>query len=171
MTKILNAIMAQQQDIDMLKSAVIEVQQKVNEIISAINSAAAPAEEEDTRAYRDNGAEGKTAVDLLGDMKGDYVSLEYISAEDEQNGGNRKVPDYSEEGEEALSAALENGKPEPSLLASKGDPTYYVYLMDSSGREDKVTFYLNCYVSMDSIPGVVMKISETEYQAVLDLFD
>lgn len=48
MTKILNAIMAQQQDIDMLKSAVIEVQQKVNEIISAINSAAAPVEEEDT---------------------------------------------------------------------------------------------------------------------------
>lgn len=48
MTKILNAIMTQQQDIDMLKSAVIEVQQKVNEIISAINSAAAPAEEEDT---------------------------------------------------------------------------------------------------------------------------
>lgn len=47
-TKILNAIMTQQQDIDMLKSAVIEVQQKVNEIISAINSAAAPAEEEDT---------------------------------------------------------------------------------------------------------------------------
>lgn len=48
MTKILNAIMTQQQDIDMLKSAVIEVQQKVNEIISAINSAAAPVEEEDT---------------------------------------------------------------------------------------------------------------------------
>lgn len=47
-TKILNAIMAQQQDIDMLKSAMIEVQQKVNEIISAINSAAAPVEEEDT---------------------------------------------------------------------------------------------------------------------------
>lgn len=47
-TKILNAIMTQQQDIDILKSAVIEVQQKVNEIISAINSAAAPTEEEDT---------------------------------------------------------------------------------------------------------------------------
>lgn len=47
-TKILNAIMTQQQDIDMLKSAVIEVQQKVNEIISAINSAVAPVEEEDT---------------------------------------------------------------------------------------------------------------------------
>ena len=47
-TKILNAIMTQQQDIDTLRTAVIEVQQKVNEIISAINSAAAPAEEEDT---------------------------------------------------------------------------------------------------------------------------
>jgi len=129
------------------------------------------ADEEETRAYRDNGAEGKTAVDLLGNMKGDYVSLEYISAEDEQNGGSRKVPEYSEEGEQALSSALENGSPEPSLFASKGDPTYYVYLMDSSGKEDKVTFYLNCYVSMDSIPGVVMRISETEYQAVLDLFD
>lgn len=46
-TKILNAIMTQQQDIDALRTAVIEVQQKVNEIISAINSAAAPAEEED----------------------------------------------------------------------------------------------------------------------------
>lgn len=57
MTKILNAIMAQQQDIDMLKSAVIEVQQKVNEIISAINSAATPAEEntseEETAAVED----------------------------------------------------------------------------------------------------------------------
>lgn len=47
-TKILNAIMTQQQDIDALRTAVIEVQQKVNEIISAINSAAAPIEEEDT---------------------------------------------------------------------------------------------------------------------------
>ncbi len=46
--KILNAIIAQQQDIDILKSAVIEVQQKVNEIISAINNAAAPTEEENT---------------------------------------------------------------------------------------------------------------------------
>ena len=47
-TKILNAIMTKQQDIDALRTAVIEVQQKVNEIISAINSAAATAEEEDT---------------------------------------------------------------------------------------------------------------------------
>ena len=39
--------MTQQQDIDALRTAVIEVQQKVNEIISAINSAAT-AEEEDT---------------------------------------------------------------------------------------------------------------------------
>lgn len=46
-TKILNAIMTQQQDIDALRTAMIEVQQKVNEIISAINSAAAPVEEED----------------------------------------------------------------------------------------------------------------------------
>lgn len=163
-----DSVQAEASEDDEMDAMMTEESEQYDESDSDMSDA---AEEEDTRAYRDNGAEGKTAVDLLGDMKGDYVSLEYISAEDEQNGGNRKVPDYSEEGEEALSAALENGKPEPSLLASKGDPTYYVYLMDSSGREDKVTFYLNCYVSMDSIPGVVMKISETEYQAVLDLFD
>lgn len=46
-TKILNALLAQQEQIEVLRTALIEVQGKINEIISAINSAA-PAEEEDT---------------------------------------------------------------------------------------------------------------------------
>ena len=45
-TKILNAIMAQQQDIDAIRTALVEVQEKVNEIISAINGAAATDQEE-----------------------------------------------------------------------------------------------------------------------------
>ena len=46
-TKILNAIMAQQQDIDTIRTALVEVQEKVNEIISAINGAAATGQEKE----------------------------------------------------------------------------------------------------------------------------
>ena len=46
-TKILNALLAQQEQIEVLRTALIETQGKVNEIINALNSAA-PAEEEDT---------------------------------------------------------------------------------------------------------------------------
>lgn len=114
---------------------------------------------------------GKSPVDLLGNMKGDYVTIEYISAEDEANGGSRKVPEYSEEGEKALTAALDRGKARPSVMADKGDPVYYVYLTNSSGKEDKITFYENGYVSMDSIPGMVMKVPDDEYAEVMKLFE
>lgn len=39
-TKILTAILMQQNDIDAIKKALVETQQKVNEIINAIESAA-----------------------------------------------------------------------------------------------------------------------------------
>jgi hypothetical protein len=35
---------------------------------------------------------------------------------------------------------------------------------------NKATFYENEYISLDSIPGVVMKISHAEYEAVMQLF-
>ena len=114
---------------------------------------------------------GKEPVDLLGDRKGDYVNIEYISAADEANGGSRKVPEYTEEGERALSAALGSGKAKPAVMVKKGEPTYYVYLTDSKGKVDKVTFYENGYVSMDSIPGMVMKVPDDEYAEVMELFE
>ena len=40
-TKILNAILAQQEEIEMLKTVSAELQEKVNEIINAWNTAAA----------------------------------------------------------------------------------------------------------------------------------
>ena len=113
---------------------------------------------------------GKTAVDLLGEMADEYVALEYISAEDEATGGARTVPDYTKAGEAALSAAFESGRAEPSFLAKKGKPVYYVYLTRKGGQVNKATFYENEYISLDSIPGVVMKISHAEYEAVMQLF-
>ena len=129
------------------------------------------AEEAQSPEEADAESGGKSPVDLLGDKKGDYVSIEYISAEDEANGGSRKVPEYSEEGERALSAALDSGKARPSVMADKGDPVYYVYLTDSKGKEDKITFYENGFVSMDSIPGMVMKVPDDEYAEVMELFE
>lgn len=113
----------------------------------------------------------KTAVDLLGDLKGDYVRLEYISAADESAGAQRKVPSYTKEGEDALSHAFEKGKKVPAIMADKGAPVYYVYLTDSKGKEEKVTFYENGYISMASIPGVVLKEEKEEYDRVLALFE
>ena len=113
---------------------------------------------------------GKTAVDLLGEMADEYVALEYISAEDEAKGGARTVPDYTKAGGAALSAAFESGRAEPSFLAKKGKPVYYVYLTRKGGQVNKATFYENEYISLDSIPGVVMKISHAEYEAVMQLF-
>ena len=100
----------------------------------------------------------------------EYVALEYISAEDEAKGGARTVPDYTKAGEAALSAAFESGRAEPSFLAKKGKPVYYVYLTRKGGQVNKATFYENEYISLDSIPGVVMKISHAEYEAVMQLF-
>ena len=113
---------------------------------------------------------GKTAVDLLGELADEYLALEYISAEDEAQGGSRIVPDYTRAGEAALTAAFESGRAMPSLLANVGKPVYYVYLTRKSGKVEKATFYENEYVGMDSIPGVVMKISHAEYEAVMQLF-
>lgn len=112
----------------------------------------------------------KTAVDLLGEFKGDYIKLEYISAEDEANGGSRIVPEYSEEGEAALSEAFSKGKATPKIIAETGEATYYVYLTKENGEVHKVTFYENCYVGMDNVPGVVMKITQAEYEDVMELF-
>ena len=110
------------------------------------------------------------AVDLMGDKKGDYVSLEYISAEDQADGKSTTVPEYMPEGEEILSRAFDNGKPVPSLMAQTGDPVYYVFLTRENGKVDTITFYENTYVSMDNYPGVVMRISQADYEDVMTLF-
>jgi hypothetical protein len=121
-------------------------------------------------AEADGRETAKVAVDMLGELKGDYVSLEYISAEDEANGGSRKVPEYTEEGEIALSEAFSKGKPTPAVFASTGEATYYVYLTRKNGEVHRAVFYENAYVSMDNIPGVVMKISQADYEEVKVLF-
>ena len=133
------------------------------------------AEAEESSEVAENRAAGsffgnKTAVDMLGDLKGDYVSLEIISAEDEANGGSRLVPEYTEEGEKALSEAFSKGKPTPKVFAATGEATYYVYLTKKNGEVHRAVFYENAYVSMDNIPGVVMKISQADYEEVKALF-
>ena len=110
------------------------------------------------------------AVALLGDMRGDYVKLEFISAEEAASGGERRVPEYSKEREEALSAALENGETRVAMFTDTGKPVYYVYLTHRSGKEDKVTFYENGYVGIDTIPGVVMKVPEDTFEAAMEIF-
>lgn len=160
-----------------------EVPQEAEKVQNEAADSSLETEEESETAQKDslmeNDAEAgeqvnqdavKTAVDLLGERAEEYIGLEYISAEEEANGGTRKVPDYTEEGEKALTAAFENGKAEPSILAKKGKPIYYVYLTRKGGSVDKATFYENEYVSLDSIPAMVLKISHAEYEAVLELF-
>ena len=134
----------------------------------AAESEAAESEASDRAAGFNNGV--KTAVDLLGDLKGDYISLEYISAEDEANGGSRKVPEYTEEGEIALSEAFSKGKATPAIMVSTGKATYYVYLTRENGEVHRAVFYENAYVSMDNIPGIVMKISQADYEEIEALF-
>ena len=112
----------------------------------------------------------KAAVDLMGDYKDDYVYLEYISAEDAANGGETTVPEYTKEGEEILSRALANGKAVPTMVANTGEPAYYVYLTKENGKVDTITFYELSYVSMTKFPGVVMKISQADYEDVMTLF-
>ena len=160
-----------------------EVSQEAEKVQNEAADSSLETEEESETAQKDslmeNDAEAgeqvnqdavKTAVDLLGERAEEYIGLEYIAAEEEANGGTRKVPDYTEEGEKALTAAFENGKAEPSILAKKGKPIYYVYLTRKGGSVDKATFYENEYVSLDSIPAMVLKISHAEYEAVLELF-
>jgi len=129
---------------------------------------AAESEAADRAAGVDNSV--KTAVDMLGELKGDYIRLEYISAEDEANGGSRKVPEYTEEGEIALSEAFSKGKATPAIMVSTGKATYYVYLTRENGEVHRAVFYENAYVSMDNIPGIVMKISQADYEAIENLF-
>lgn len=114
--------------------------------------------------------DGKTAVDMLGDLKGDYVKLEIITAEDKANGGARTVPEYSEEKERALTAALEDGQKMPTLFVRMGHPVGYVYLTDSTGKEDIVTFYENGYVGINTIPSFVMKLSDQAFEDVMEMF-
>lgn len=110
------------------------------------------------------------AVALLGDMQGDYVKLEFISAQEAASGGERRVPEYSKEREEALSSALENGETKVAIFTDTGNPVYYVFLTDSRGDEDKVTFYEKGYVSIDTIPGVVMKIPDETFEEAMEIF-
>ena len=124
---------------------------------------AAESEAADRAAGVDNSV--KTAVDMLGELKGDY-----ISAEDEANGGSRKVPEYTEEGEIALSEAFSKGKATPAIMVSTGKATYYVYLTRENGEVHRAVFYENAYVSMDNIPGIVMKISQADYEEIENLF-
>ena len=137
---------------------------------SAAEELADSAVEDKAAEAAANNSLAKTAVDMLGEFKGDYVRLEYISAEEEANGGSRKVPEYTVEGEIALSEAFSKGKAAPAILASTGEATYYVYLTTKNGEEHRVVFYENAYVSMDNIPGIVMKISQADYEEIEDLF-
>lgn len=160
---------------DMIAEAVqAEEEAAADEAIAEAEAAAAEeaAEEEITRDTAEDWLqEGeKSAVDLLGELKGDYIRVEIISAEEEANGGSRRVPEYTKEGEEALSKAISEGQAQPAFIAATGKEKYYVYLTTKNGEEHKVTIYENAYVGIDIIPGVVMKISQADYEAVEALF-
>ena len=137
---------------------------------------AAEAENEESGEADRNSADmapqegAKAAIDLMGEYKGDYVALEYISAEDAANGGETTVPEYTKEGEEILSRAFANGKAMPSMAANTGEPSYFVYLTRQNGKVDTITFYELAYVSMTNYPGFVMKISQADYDEVMTLF-
>lgn len=160
---------------DMIAEAVqAEEEAAADEAIAEAEEAAEEAvqEEEITRDTAEDWLqEGeKSAVDLLGELKGDYIRVEIISAEEEANGGSRRVPEYTKEGEEALSKAISEGQAQPAFIAATGKEKYYVYLTTKNGEEHKVTIYENAYVGIDIIPGVVMKISQADYEAVEALF-
>lgn len=143
-------------------------ERSVSDAVQEIGEAAeetAEAEEAFESEY-----EGKTAVDLLGDLKGGYVKLEFISAEDAANGGETSVPEYTKEREEALSSALEKGEKKAAMFTDEGAPIYYVYLTRADGKVDVVTFYEKGYVSMNTVPGIVLKISDEAFAAVMDVF-
>lgn len=133
-------------------------------------AAAVETEEAPSRDSAEAPAAEKTAVDMLGDLKGNYVRLEIMTAEDQANGGERRVPEYSEEMEKALTAALEDGQKMPVLFVRLGRPVGYVFLADSTGKEDVVTFYENGYVGISTIPSFVMKVSDEEFEDVVEIF-
>lgn len=155
---------------DMIAEAVQAEEAAADEAIAEAEEAV--QEEEITRDTAEDWLqEGeKSAVDLLGELKGDYIRVEIISAEEEANGGSRRVPEYTKEGEEALSKAISEGQAQPAFIAATGKEKYYVYLTTKNGEEHKVTIYENAYVGIDIIPGVVMKISQADYEAVEALF-
>lgn len=159
---------------DMIAEAVQAEEAAADEAIAEAEEAAEEVvqEEEITRDTAEDWLqEGeKSAVDLLGELKGDYIRVEIISAEEEANGGSRRVPEYTKEGEEALSKAISEGQAQPAFIAATGKEKYYVYLTTKNGEEHKVTIYENAYVGIDIIPGVVMKISQADYEAVEALF-
>lgn len=164
---------------DMIAEAVQAEEAAADEAIAEAEAAAAEeaageAEQEEqitSDTAEDWLQEGeKSAVDLLGELKGDYIRVEIISAEEEANGGSRRVPEYTKEGEEALSKAISEGQAQPAFIAATGKEKYYVYLTTKNGEEHKVTIYENAYVGIDIIPGVVMKISQADYEAVEALF-
>lgn len=159
---------------DMIAEAVQAEEAAADEAIAEAEEAAEEAvqEEEITRDTAEDWLqEGeKSAVDLLGELKGDYIRVEIISAEEEANGGSRRVPEYTKEGEEALSKAISEGQAQPAFIAATGKEKYYVYLTTKNGEEHKVTIYENAYVGIDIIPGVVMKISQADYEDVMTLF-
>ena len=161
---------------DMIAEAVqAEEEAAADEAIAEAEAAAAEEAVQEEEITRDTAEdwlqEGeKSAVDLLGELKGDYIRVEIISAEEEANGGSRRVPEYTEEGEEALSKAISEGQAQPAFIAATGKEKYYVYLTTKNGEEHKVTIYENAYVGIDIIPGVVMKISQADYEAVEALF-
>ena len=118
----------------------------------------------------DSGTE-RGSADLLGDYKGSYVKLEYISAADEEAGAARTEPAYSEESEKAVSA-LYSGQVVPVVFDSMlGEPIYYVYLTDADGHKDKVTFYSENYVTMDTYPGMSMQLEDEDYKKILKIFE
>ena len=161
---------------DMIAEAVqAEEETAADEAIEEAEAAAAEEAVQEEQITRDTAEdwlqEGeKSAVDLLGELKGDYIRVEIISAEEEANGGSRRVPEYTKEGEEALSKAISEGQAQPAFIAATGKEKYYVYLTTKNGEEHKVTIYENAYVGIDIIPGVVMKISQADYEAVEALF-
>lgn len=150
-----------EQAIEAEESAVAEAAEEIEEAAEEI------AEAEESFGSEDA---GKTAVDLLGNLKGGYVKLEFISAEDAANGGETSVPEYSKEREEALSSALQNGQKRAAMLTDEGAPIYYVYLTRTDGKVDVVTFYDKGYVSMNTVPGVVLKLSDEAFAAVMEVF-
>ena len=58
----------------------------------------------------------------------------------------------------------------PVLFVRLGRPVGYVFLADSTGKEDVVTFYENGYVGISTIPSFVMKVSDEEFEDVVEIF-
>ena len=104
--------------------------------------------------------EARTSADLLGDMGEDYTKVEFITAEELANGEAPTEPAYSEEGEEALSRAINEGTPGISLSGVKAKPLYYIYLTKIDGEKEEVVIYEGGYVTLSSMSGMYMKVPD-----------